>query len=541
MKKLFKISFISAMVLFFTGCETIELELLEDPNNLNVESADPNFVLNGIQNNFRSIMQGLNGPSMEIVRMIHMRESYNNSVDINTLNTAAGEYATSYRMFANIDLLEDIVSVSEDDLSNHLAIAQILEAYTYITLVDYLGRVPFSEANMPAEFPTPNLDEGADIYAAQLELLDIAISTLQSSGDALVPTDLFYSDFSSDNWIAVANTLKLKAYLNTGDAAGITSVASQNIIDTVEEDFDYDYGTIVNTDTDSRHPFFQTDYLQTANTYMSNQFYDFLNAGDAEAPFVETGIADPRLRYYIYRQRDEEPSGSNLPCLGQARYDYCYVGNKYWGRDHADDEGLPNDGARKSTYGLYPGGGAFDRETFERARDVSESLQGAGILPLYLSSYTHFALAEASLTLNTGGSAIDLLELGIRRSMTKVLNFGNVSTTNPDSGTNYAATTADVNDYVARVRAEFNAANNEGKLAVVAREWFLAAWGSGTEPYNTYRRTGLPDLQSPIGPAGAFPRVFRYSADALQNNPNIQQQDVTNQVFWDNNPAGFID
>ena len=52
------------------------------------------------------------------------------------------------------------------------------------------------------------------------------------------------------------------------------------------------------TSPESRSPIFQGNYPNGTGFYMSNGFLDMLNAGDAEAPYVETGIADPRLRYY---------------------------------------------------------------------------------------------------------------------------------------------------------------------------------------------------------------------------------------------------
>lgn len=536
MKNLFKLTLVSAMLVFFTGCETGELELLENPNSINVDSADPNFVLNNIQLSFNSIIGGVNGTSMEITRMINQFGQYNNTV---TDNTLVGAWATAYGMFSDIDLIEQIDANDPDGIPYHVGVAQVLEAYSYMVLVDYLGDVPFSQANLPSEFVTPDVDSGASVYAAQVTLLDEAISNLSAS-TIVVPIDLYFNDaaFSADNWIALANTLKLRAALNTGDGAAITALNGANLIDTVDEDFQYNYSNTL--EPDSRHPFFVNNYLSAANTYLSNPFYDYLNAGDADAPFVETGVADPRLRYYIYRQREDAPTGNNLPCAGDPSYVYCYVGNFYWGRDHADMEGLPNDGARKSTYGVYPAGGAFDKNDFVRSSLTSETLNGEGIRPIYLSSFTKFALAEAALTLNTGGNALNLLTQGIQLSMDKVIGFNTLSTTGED-GVNYGATSADVSAYIARVTAEYNSASAAGKEEIVAREWYLAAWGSGVEPYNTYRRTGYPSLQDPIIPAGPFPRVFRYPNTATTANPNIDQQPLTTQVFWDNNPAGFID
>jgi hypothetical protein len=538
MKNILKITFVTAMLALFTGCETTELDLLDNPNAISADVADKNFVLNQIQLSFNGIVSGFRGSSSNITRMTAQFGQYNGTIGVNSLN---GTWASAYNMFANVDLLETISGNTEGGLPNHVGVAQIIEAYTYITLVDYVGDVPYSQANQFAEFPIPALDPGEDVYTAQIALLNTAISNL-NQGSAVVPQDLFYGDFDADNWIAVANTLKLKAHLNMGDGAAISGLLSENIIDTDDEDFQFNYSS--SASPESRSPIFQGNYVNGAGFYMSNGFLDMLNAGDGEAPFVETGIADPRLRYYIYRQKNSEPSGSNLPCAGQDIYDYCYVGNLYWGRDHGDDEGIPNDGIRRSTWGVYPGGGAFDNNQFNRSDSSgTPTLDGAGINPIFLSSFTHFALAEAGLDLGVGVNSRDLLEAGISLSMDKVTNFtGSLDTTDEDDETiDYAATGAEISAYTARVMAEYDAASgNDAKLEIVVREWYLASWGNGVEPYNMYRRTGYPTLQTGVKPVGPFPRSYRYPENETNTNPNVSQTTADNQVFWDTNPAGFI-
>ena len=538
MKNILKITFVTAMLALFTGCETTELDLLDNPNAISADVADKNFVLNQIQLSFNGIVSGFRGSSSNITRMTAQFGQYNGTIGVNSLN---GTWASAYNMFANVDLLETISGNTEGGLPNHVGVAQIIEAYTYITLVDYVGDVPYSQANQFAEFPIPVLDPGEDVYTAQIALLNTAISNL-NQGSAVVPQDLFYGDFDADNWIAVANTLKLKAHLNMGDGAAISGLLSENIIDTDDEDFQFNYSS--SASPESRSPIFQGNYVNGAGFYMSNGFLDMLNAGDGEAPFVETGIADPRLRYYIYRQKNSEPSGSNLPCAGQDIYDYCYVGNLYWGRDHGDDEGIPNDGIRRSTWGVYPGGGAFDNNQFNRSDgNNTPTLDGAGINPIFLSSFTHFALAEAGLDLGVGVNSRDLLEAGISLSMDKVTNFtGSLDTTDEDDETiDYAATGAEISAYTARVMAEYDAASgNDAKLEIVVREWYLASWGNGVEPYNMYRRTGYPTLQTGVKPVGPFPRSYRYPENETNTNPNVSQTTADNQVFWDTNPAGFI-
>lgn len=537
MKNILKITFVAAMLGLFTGCETTELDLLDNPNAISADVADPNFVLNSIQLSFNGFMSSALATT-GITRMTAQFGQYNGEVTVNSLN---GVWSSAYNTFANVDLIQEIDALSEVGVPYHVAVAQILEAYLYINLVDLVGDVPYSQANQFGEFPTPELDPGEDVYAAQIATLDSAIALLNEESP-VIPQDLFYGSFDTDNWIAVANTLKLKAHLNMGDGAAISALLSENIIDEDDEDFQFNYSS--STTPESRSPIFQGNYPNGTGFYMSNGFLDLLNAGDAEEPFIETGIADPRLRYYIYRQRNDPPSGSNLPCEGNDIYDYCYVGNKYWGRDHGDDEGIPNDNTRRSTWGVYPAGGAFDNDQYNRTDSSNtQTLNGEGINPIFLSSFTHFALAEAGLDLGVAVDSRALLEIGISLSMDKVTNFsGSLPTTDEDDETiDYAATSADISDYIARVLAEYDAASgNEAKLAIVVREWYLASWGNGMEPYNMYRRTGYPTLQTGIIPVGPFPRSWRYPSNEVVTNPNMNQTTADNQVFWDTNPAGFI-
>ena len=97
MKNIFKITLLASALAFFTGCETVELELLENPNNISTGSADPNFILNDIQLTFaRNVWNGFNGTDLPLVRMTNQFGAYNNLVDDLTL---VGEWQQSYQMF----------------------------------------------------------------------------------------------------------------------------------------------------------------------------------------------------------------------------------------------------------------------------------------------------------------------------------------------------------------------------------------------------------------------------------------------------------
>ena len=148
-------------------------------------------------------------------------------------------------------------------------------------------------------------------------------------------------------------------------------------------------------------------------------------------------------------------------------------------------------------------------------------------------------MAEASLPAGAGlgipGDSRMLLQEGIQGSFDKVATFSGI----PMDDTETQA-------YIDEVLAEFDAAaDDEEKLNIIIREYYIASFGNSIEAFNAYRRTGYPDLQEHVLPSGgAFPRSFFIPQSELDanDNPDLEQKTLTDQVFWDTNPAsGFID
>lgn len=101
----------------------------------------------------------------------------------------------------------------------------------------------------------------------------------------------------------------------------------------------------------------------------------------------------------------------------------------------------------------------------------------------------------------------------------------------------YGMTAQDKQDYIDFVVAQFNAADNSGKLDIVSKELMIAAWGNGLEAYNLYRRTGMPSNMAPAleSAPGAFPKSFLLPADHVNRNSNVDQRSMTDPVFWNAN------
>jgi hypothetical protein len=516
--------------------------------------------LNYIQFQLAEFFEDATESGAEAVRLEYMFDEY----DVNFNNTNAsnsGMWTTAYANILNeVEALIPIATASSR--FRHIGVARIIRAYTMMTMVDYFGDVPYTEAlqgNSGIVFPAP--DAGSDVYDAALAEIDQALIDFASiDGNTPNFNDLYYSEGASNtmpNWTKFANTLKLKYHLNrrlidpTGSAAGINALlTSGDIITTSADDFKWSSGTSINPQ--SRHPYYVEEY-SAANTgeYIPN----YLSWALTE----EKGMDDPRLRYYIYRQvnsfpTDEATLNNEIDCWNNPRpatyaaidatqpvpLPYCSLfgrGDGYWGRDHGNNDGIPPDNAKRTTFGVYPVGGRFDDNDAEGIDD-NEGLQGAGIWPIMMDSFVYFMRAEAALFLGTSDDAAAMLEQGIRSSMATVTGF----LPNPGDFTNTASAT-DIDDYVTAVMASYMAAANDTeRMNIIGKEYWLAMYGNGVEGYNLYRRTGAPgNLQPTLLGTSTFPRSFLYPNVTVDRNINISQKPgLAVQVFWDNNPAGFI-
>ncbi|NJB72520.1 hypothetical protein GGR42_003011 [Saonia flava] len=573
MKKIFKsfgLVLTNISILFLVGCETTELGVVPSPNELNPSQASVDFFLNQIQQQVAEIHSGEedrneNGLSqfgMQPVRMLNgggpTYRELNDPTDFDRV------WDNVYAR-ALIDIRTMNPVAEEAGQYTHIAIGQVLEAYIIMSMVDFFGDIPYSEAVRGGEgILNPILDSGASVYTAADELLLNAIENLNKEEIVLPTNDLFYGGDES-KWIKVANTMRLKLYLqsrlaNDGGfgASKSTSVinsliaGNQLILDS-SEDFQFQWATS-NAAPDSRHPYFTANFDgagPSSDFYQCNYYMNLLAN--------QYGGVDPRIRYYFYRQVSDF-SGADVvtkecvteistPSWWAPEEPYCLVPNingfdGLWGRNHLDNDGIPPDQAFRTVFGVYPVGGPFDDDSFRNVAGsaaVNEGLAGAGISPLMLSSYTNFMLSEAALTLGTTGNPRTYLENGIRESINKVMAFGSTLA----SGTGFVPTATQIDDHISDVLNAFDAGSDTDKLRIIVEQYFIALWGNGIEAYNTYRRTGQPDNLTPgffLEDSGTFLRSNWYPQTAADSNTNItQKQAPSTPVFWDTNPEGFVD
>jgi hypothetical protein len=545
---------ILAIALGMHSCESTQLQILDDPNALTPAQADPDLFIVEMEVSLSEFFEDVTEQGMEASRILVMAgPTYDNAYSPDTFDDA---WTVGYaEILADVRALEPIAE--EGQLYTHIGISKAIEAYTMMTLVDYFGDVPYSEAILGAENTNPKLDSGAEIYAAIETVLDEALAQFAREELSLPTNDLFYGGDEA-KWIKLVNTLKLKLYtqsrlVDSSVGAKINAlVTGGNLILTGADDFQFEYSN-TNANPDSRHPEFSNNFNVAADVsdYMSNAF--MVRVKDAYA----TG--DPRTRYYFYRQSlafTEDPNENECITLPRpANYSpndpFCDPGGGYWGRDHGDDDGIPPDGGKRSAWGVYPVGGLFDDSRGTAWPGQLGGLQGAGLAPIMLASFTNFMLAEGALTAGVTGDARAYLEAGVRESITKVTAFGErldyldniITADDPDTVADeevtirdqYVPTMVQIDRYVNNVLSDYDDATGEDRLEVVINEYMKASFGNGVEAYNTYRRTGLPSNMQPtlLAAPGEYLNSFFYPNELVQQNSNASQKASQSvRVFW---------
>jgi hypothetical protein len=537
---------LAAGMVLATSCADKLDELLENPNAVNATTASPDFLLNRIQLDYQSLWFGVSDRGARLTRIINQGAALYEAAygPVSTNGTWSNAYAN---ILADINFLLPLAETS--NLQRHMGIAKTIKAMVLMDLVDTYGDVPFSEALDPSNF-NPKVDNGASVYAAALALLNEANGHFTIANSAGTPNDYYYNR-NYTRWNKLVNTLKLKYYLNTRlvDAAasrsGINALISGGALLANGDDFVFRFGT-TNADPDSRHPKFAGQYTAGGGDYQSTDFMHHLT--------VEKGFDDPRTRYYIYRQvLTNTTSVDEQECISQiapphylvGNFPYCNpAGNRgYWGRDHLDPDGIPPDGLKRSAYGPYPSGGRFDNDSGAPVNNINLGMRGAGIHPIMLAAYVDFMLAESALTLGTTGDPKTLMLSGIQKHMNYVRAFavGGAEGALINTFEPAATFTARVNNYLTYVGSQYDEQpNNDKKLNVIAREYWLSLFGNGMESFNMYRRTGKPERLQPAleEKPGAFVRSFLYPNNYIVTNTSaVQKQNLAVQVFWDKNPA----
>lgn len=217
-------------------------------------------------------------------------------------------------LYLNNANFQAIIDFEDNSYSNHKAISKIMKTYYFQYIVDLYGDAPYTEALKGIDNTTPSYDDDQFIYRQLITELDAAIAMIQGANAATVNVgneDVVFNG-SMANWIAFANTIKLRILLREstkayggGDRSLPGDAASAAYLDTqfaalsgssfVTGDVKINPG-YSSDEVAQQNPFYGLFFSNNETTSVSNNFY---RGTDHAIEFLKGNLPestpDPRL------------------------------------------------------------------------------------------------------------------------------------------------------------------------------------------------------------------------------------------------------
>ncbi len=462
-----------------------------------------------------------------------------------------------YGALSNLNVI--INRGTEEGRLAYVGIAKILKAYAFSILVDVYGDIPFSEFDRFSDGITqPKFDKGSDVYPVLFTLIDEGIADINNP--AVNPSKPGNDDYiykgNLTRWVKAANTIKLKLYtqvrLVKNVQSQVTALLSNpaSLINSQAESFALPYGT--QGTTDDRHPAYG-DYnaTQRGGQLFSPWLYEIMKGWN---PNILTGLADPRIPYYIYNQKSAIGGTNGTPENCTEYRDGGFISILF------GSSGPCRDGSNSQTYsllGIYPAGGRFNDSAAKSITNVGGgAVAGTGALPHMFISYADRLYLEAELILAglAPGDARAVFSKALDESFNQV---DYVITTFVKPGTAGAPQTVpavapQAGAYKTGVLDAYDAASAAKKMEYIMTEKWINRFENPVDNYTDYRRTGYPVLFAPApegtvtswtGPDGKvtpvsndrkYPWSLPFSVNEITLNPNAPPQKVPEsyKVFW---------
>ncbi len=384
--------------------------------------------------------------------------------------------------------------------ANQLFIIDILEVFVYQNLVDAFGNVPYSEALLGADNPSPKYDDATTIYTDLLARITADISGLDNSEGSFGSADMLYGG-NVDSWKAFAASLKLRMAMRLADVnPSASQTAAEAAIASGVFTAQSQSGIMV---------------WAGVSPYVSSFYNWYVERGRKDlAPtelFVNTldGLNDPRREYLLTlvdtNTLDELPTPVEDPLI--------YIGMEYG----------------KSNSSSYNSHSHFTSPFF--AADFE------AILIDYVE--VEFLLAEAAERGYTvTGTAASHYDAGITTNINYWADIYGIDRSVVDMPTVISTYLAQTEvDYATAVAA------TSWKQVLGTQKW-IALYNRGNEGFAEYRRFDFPVLIPPADMTQAdipnrYP--YPYNEDKL-NKENydaastaIGGDDASTKLFWDVN------
>lgn len=508
--KLFKL-FLVVCLLSATSCDNDLTEINQNPNGVDPSQGNPSFLLTQVMVN-TALDVGNKGYSGELSAFVQytQKDSWGN----NNYDWDGSGWNTYYGNLRSAKLA--LQRSQELGYTLHEAIAQILMAQNFVSLADYYGDVPYTDAVQADEdVILPTYDSQEAVYKGAIADFVAAAASISNNMGNLeafgASQDIFFEG-DAEKWMKYANSMALRYYMRLSEKdpsyaqAGVTATLAKPLISSVDEECALAYigtsdGTSQpsNSSTGGASAFNRvkpcttfTDRLRElddprASVWFAPVAIPIKVVPAADVPGGEDDVVVDGVRYI-----NEETLAAN----GLKIYDKnTWKADRLAGLSLIDTSstyvGLPvsYQGSEPYTYNLNPnpvqgGGNVHVSLMNDQFKEASGEFLKARVM-----SYAEVCFLKAEAALRGWGSdAEGNYNKGVQASLD---TWG--------IGDEYA-------DYIDNAEVAYN-----GTLAQIMEQKWIANFATASESYLDWRRTGLPDLQTgPFALSSVIPVRFQY-------------------------------
>lgn len=223
MKKILYIMSVLAVASSISSCKNY-LDINTNPNTPDPDNISTSMILPGAEmalaTSYGDYLRITGGYFSEQYAQLFGTSNY---LDYSQFTMSATRSSSTYsqlfqKVLVNCKTIKE-KAAAEEDWGTYLA-ATAYMAFTYQVLVDCYGEVPYTEALDDTNL-TPAYDEGLTVYNGILAELNDALS--KATADQAVATNFLYPNGNSTDWIAFANTVKLKILMRMSDVQNVQS------------------------------------------------------------------------------------------------------------------------------------------------------------------------------------------------------------------------------------------------------------------------------------------------------------------------------
>lgn len=391
--------------------------------------------------------------------------------------------------------ITDVINKTEVGSNLH-SMATIYKVFFFQRLTDMYGDIPYSEANVGANFAQPKFDRQEDIYNSFISDLKAAVSSLDANNDEVGSADLLFNG-DVEKWKKFGNSILLRiamrlSKVNPNLAKETGSKAIDNGIMTSNNDIAY-------------IPF-------------SGSNLDGPNANGIGEVFQDFGVTGHLFRYsdefVNLILNNDDPREKTL--METYRSDGT-IDNTVGSGNHL---GRPN--------GIDPGNNDF--VFAQPRRDVMVAYNAPAIYMSYAE--VEFLRAEAIVLGWVDGDAKQAYENGIYAACKHLTLYPNATEISDN----------DIFDYFEENAIEYNPSK---AIEQINTQKWIALILDGFEAYANYRRSGYPDITPGFSQGesdGEIPRRLRYPINEKVNNATNYNDAVSrfsngdqidSRMWWD--------